>query len=106
MDEITRLRYCYDVLRRRIADQDDGLAYWQMNLRLAAFFLRRYDAAFDPTNWHYDDVLSDSEQKDILRTHTLLQRHTTWRTDYPKLTNELALELKRRIARYVHSRDS
>jgi hypothetical protein len=102
-DEIRNLRYCYAVLRRRIAAQDDGLPYWRMNLRLAAFFLRRYDAEFNPTNWQYDDALSDTERKHILRTHTLLQRPTTDKPDYPKLTRELELNLRRRIARYLAS---
>jgi hypothetical protein len=102
-DEIRNLRYCHAVLRRRIANQDDGLPYWRMNLRLATFFLKVYDAEFDRANWHYDDVLSDTEQKHILRTHTLLQRPTTDRPGYPKLTKELERNLRRRIARYLAS---
>jgi hypothetical protein len=103
-DEIRNLRYCYEVLCRRIADEDDGLAYWQMNLRLATFFLRRYDPEFDPEHWHHDDVLTNDQQQHLARAHPLLQRRATHRTSYPKLTKELQRNLERRVARYLQSR--
>ncbi len=103
-DEIRNLRYCYDVLRRRIASHDAGLAYWRMNLRLATFFLRRYDAEFDPTDRHDDAALSDSEAKHILRTHTLLQQPTTTSAGGSQLAKELELGFRRRVQRYLGSR--
>ena len=102
-DEIIKLRFCYDILRRRIADLDDGLAYWQMNLKIATYFLRRYDPEFSPTNRHYDDVLLESDKQNILRTHHLLQHPERGRKSYPKLTRELELELKRRVSAYFES---
>jgi hypothetical protein len=104
VNEIRNLRYCYHVLRKRIAAGDDDSVYWQMNLRLATFFLRRYDPGFDPENWHHDDVLSNDERQYLVRTHPLLQRQATHRTGYPKLTEELQRDLKRRAARYFQSR--
>ena len=104
IDEITKLRYCYDILCRRIADEDDGLAYWQMNLKIATYFLRRYDTEFSPMNWQYDDALLKSDQENLLRTHHLLQYPDRSRQSYPKLTKELELELKRRVAAYFESR--
>lgn len=104
VDEIRNLRFCYDVLRRRIADEDDGLAYWQMNLRLAAYFLRRHDPGFDPEHWHYGEALPNDEQQHLARTHPLLQRQATYRTSYPKLTKELQRDLQRRVTRYLQSR--
>ena len=102
--EIIRLRYCYDILRRRIADQRDGLAYWKMNLKIATYFLRRYDTEFSPTNWYYDEALLKSDQENILRTHHLLQYPDPCGKSYPKRTRELELELKRRVAAYFESR--
>jgi hypothetical protein len=104
IDEITKLRYCYDILCRRIADEDDGLAYWQMNLKIATYFLRRYDTEFSPTNWHYDEALLKRDEENILTTHHLLQHPDHGRKSYPKLTKELELDLKRRVAVYFESR--
>lgn len=103
-DEVRNLRYCYEVLRRRIAAGDDDLVYWQMNLRLVTFFLRRYDPTFDPTRWHYDDILTDSERRHLQTTHTLLQRPTPHRPAHSKLTTQLEMDLQRRIARHLAAR--
>jgi hypothetical protein len=103
-EEIRNLRYCCHVLRKRIAAGDDDSVYWQMNLRLATFFLRRYDPEFDPRNRHCDDMLSHGEQQHLTRTHPLLQRRPTHRTSYPKLTDELQRDLQRRVAHYFESR--
>lgn len=103
-DEIRNLRYCYHVLRRRIANQDADLAYWRMNLRLAAFFLRRYDPDFDPADLHHDPAVPDSEERYILRTHPLLQHPPAPSAANSQLTKELELEFKRRVQRYLESR--
>ncbi len=103
-DEVRNLRYCYEVLRRRVAAGEDDLAYWQMNLRLATFFLRRYDPTFDPAHWHYDDPLPDGNKRHLQTTHTLLQRPTPHRPAHSKLTTQLERDLQRRIARYLASR--
>ncbi len=103
-DEITKLRYCYEILRERIADKDEGLVYWQMNLKIATYFLKMYDPEFASEDYHYNDDLLQSDEENILRTHHLLQHPDRSRKSYPKLTNELELELKRRVALYFESR--
>ena len=106
MDEITKLRYCYEILLGRIADKDEGLAYWQMNLKIATYFLKRYDPEFasDAYRYHYNKDLLQSDEDNILRTHHLLQHPDRSRKSYTKLTNELELELKRRVTLYFESR--
>jgi len=104
MDEITKLRYCYEILLGRIADKDEGLAYWQMNLKIATYFLKRYDPEFVSDDYHYNTDLLQSDEDNILRTHHLLQHPDRSRKSYPKLTNELELELKRRVTLYFESR--
>lgn len=104
IDEITKLRYCYATLCRRIADEEDGVAYWQMNLKIATYFLRTYDTDFCPANWHYDEALLKRDEENILKTHHLLQHPGHNRKSYPKLTKELELDLKRRVAAYFESR--
>ena len=102
-DEIENLRYCYEVLRRRIADEDDGFAYWQMNLKIATYFLRRYDTEFVPGDSRHDEVLPECDETDTRREHPLLHRPNTDRRGYPKLTEDLKLALKKRVARYFDS---
>ena len=84
--------------------KDEGLPYWQMNLKIATYFLKRYDTEFDPTNRHYDETLAERDKNSILTTHALLHRPTADRRPYPSLTKELELQLKRRVARYFDSR--
>ena len=103
-DEITRLRTCYDILRKRIAQDDEGLAYWQMNLKIATYFLKRYDPYFSPTSRQCDSALSQDVEETVLRTHHLLQYPDRGRRSYPRLTEALELELKRRVAKYFESR--
>ncbi len=103
-DEIRKLRYCYNILHRRIADKDDGLAYWQMNLKIATYFLKRYDPEFAPEDYHYDEALLQSDEENTLTTHHLLQHPERSRRSCPKLARELELELKRKVALYFESR--
>lgn len=103
-DEVTNLRYCYELLRRRVEVQGEDWAYWQMNLRLVTFFLRRYDPTFDPTHWRYDDPLSEDEKSHIETTHALLQRPTPHRPAHSGLTRQLEEDLKRRVACYLAAR--
>ena len=102
-DEIRNLRYCYEVLRRRIADEDDGLAYWQMNLKIATYFLRRYDAEFVPGDSRHDEALVECDETDTRREHPLLHRPSIDKRGYPQLTEDLKLDLKKRVARYFGS---
>ena len=99
-EEIRKLRYCHNVLHNRIKDKDDGLTYWHMNMKIATYFLRRYDADFDPKNLQNDETLLDAEKSSILATHDLLQRPTSDRRSYPSLTKELKLQLKKRVTNY------
>jgi len=100
--EIRKLRYCYDVLRRRIDDGADGLAYWQMNLKIVTYFLRRYDPEFDPKGWFSDNALVDAEDDNGL-THALLELPSAHKKSYPRLTEELEQQLKERVAKYFES---
>ena len=102
-DEIKKLRYCYGVLRRRIADEDEGLAYWQMNLKIATYFLRRYDTEFVPGDSPRDGAPPECDESDARREHPLLRRPSSDRRGYPKLTEALKLDLKNRVARYFDS---
>ena len=101
--EIRRLRYCYNVLRKRIDDEDEGLAYWQMNLKIATYFLQRYDDEFDPESCYDDEELLDAEEDSTLRTHALLQRPSSHRRSYPSLTKDLEQQLKEKVAKYFES---
>ena len=103
-DEIKQLRYCYSVLRARVADAHDGLAYWQMNLKIATYFLKRYDPEFVSGDCHYNDTLLDGDDINTFKDHPLLQRPNPGRRSYPKLTEAHQLDLKRRIAVYFDSR--
>ena len=98
--EIKKLRYCYNVLQRRIQDQDEGLAYWQMNLKIATYFLKRYDPEFDPENFGNDEASLEDEVDSVLAAHPLLQRPAAGKRSYPRLTDELELQLKERVAKY------
>ena len=102
-DEIENLRYCYEVLRRRIADEDDGLAYWQMNLKIATYFLRRYDSEFVPADSRHDASLLECDETNTRGEHSLLQRPSTDNRSYPKLTENLKRDLKKRVAKYLES---
>ena len=84
--------------------RDDGLPYWQMNLKITTYFLKRYDAEFDPTDWARDETLSERDENRLLTTHALLQQPTADRGRYPSLTKELELQLKQRVAKYFDSR--
>ena len=97
--EIKKLRYCYEVLRRRIADEDDGLAYWQMNLKIATYFLRRYDTEFVPADSRRDEVLPECDETDTRGEHPLLQRPSAENRSYPKLTDNLKRDLEKRVAK-------
>ena len=101
-DEIGRLRYCYYVLRRRIEEGADGLEYWKMNFKIAAYFLRRYDPEFDPKGWFSENSYSDAQEDNGL-THALLERPSMHKKSYPKLTKELEEQLKERVANYFDS---
>ena len=103
-DEIKQLRYCYSVLRARVADADDGLAYWQMNLKIATYFLKRYDTEFGPGDCHCDEAVLDGDDRHALEDHPLLQRPNPGTRSYPKLTEAHKLDLKRRITVYFDSR--
>ncbi len=102
-DEIKNLRYCYEVLRRRIAEEDEGFAYWQMNLKIATYFLRRYDTEFVPGDSRQDGALLECDETDIRREHPLLHRPSIGRRGYPQLTEDLKLDLKKRVAKYFDS---
>ncbi len=104
--EIRKLRYCYNVLQRRIQDRDEGLAYWQMNFKIATYFLKRYDAQFDTENFGNDEAFLEDLADSILKTHPLLQRPTAGKKSYPRLTEELETQLKQRVARYFDSIDT
>ncbi len=103
-NEITKLRYCYEVLRRRIESQDEDLSYWQMNLKIVAYFLKRYDPGFPSEGYPSDEHFLKIDEEDILRTHHLLQHPNHNRQSFPNLTPELELEFKQRIALYFKSR--
>jgi hypothetical protein len=105
-DEIKQLRYCYSVLRARVADAHDGLAYWQMNLKIATYFLKRYDTEFVPGECPYDAALLDRDDINAFKNHPLLQQPNAGARSYPKLDETQELNLKRRIAVYFASRKS
>lgn len=102
-DEIKKLRYCYEVLRRRIADEDDGLAYWQMNLKIATYFLRRYDHEFIPGDSRRDEAVTECDATNTRGEHPLIQQPNSENRSYPKLTEDLKLDLKKRVAKYFDS---
>ena len=104
IEETTILRYCYQILQKRIVDNEEGLAYWRMNLKIATYFLKRYDPGFDPDCCLNDHILSDIQKNLIAATHPLLQRPAADRGRYPSLTKELELQLKKRVAKYFNSR--
>jgi len=89
-----------------VADAHEGLAYWQMNLKIATYFLKRYDTEFDPEDCPYDKAVLDGDDMNALKDHPLLQRPNQGSRSYPKLTESRKLDLKRRIAVYFASRKS
>jgi len=103
-DETTNLRYCYDVLRRRITDRDVRSPYWRMKLKVAVYFLKRYDPAFNPDAWDYDRELSASEEGYLLASHPLLRMTQHETTEFPQTIKELQDRMRKKVQRYFTSR--
>ena len=101
MDEIKNLRYCYQTLRRRILDEEEGYAYWRMKLKVAAYFLKTYDTEFDPASWDYVKELSDSEERGLLKYHPLLQRSSAYGERFRRPSKAFEAELRRKIEKYL-----
>ena len=104
MDETKNLRYCFEILRRRILGGDEQSPYWRMKLRVATYFLKRYDAAFDPDSWDYVRELSDSEESDLLKDHPLLQVSRVYGEHIRKPSREFEIELRKKIEKYLESK--
>lgn len=103
-DEIRNLRYCYEVLRRRALEAGDQQVYWQMKLRVALYFLQRYDAGFSPENWHYVKELSEEEESGLLHSHPLLQAAKVFGGFSCGHMSDFELELKDKIERFLTDR--
>ena len=104
MDETKNLRFCFEVLRRRILGGDEQSPYWRMKLRVATYFLKRYDAAFDPDNWDYVRELSESEEQNLLREHPLLQVSRAYGERIRKPSRKFEIELRKKIEKYLESK--
>jgi len=101
MNEPKNLRYCFEVLRRRILGGDEQSPYWRMKLRVAEYFLKRYDAAFDPDSWHYVRELSDTEESELLKEHPLLQVSRAYGEYIRRPSRKFELELRKKIEKYL-----
>lgn len=101
IDETKNLRYCFEVLRRRICDEDDQYAYWRMKLRVATYFLKRYDTEFDPDSRDYVKELSDSEEVSLLKDHPLLQKSKVYGERFRRPSRKFELELRKKIEKYL-----
>jgi hypothetical protein len=103
-DETTSLRYCYDVLRRRATDKDTHSPYWRIKLKVAVYFLKRYDTGFDPNAWDYHKELSASEEGYLLASHPLLRiaQHET--AQFPQTIKELQDRMRKKVEKYFRSR--
>ena len=104
MDETKNLRYCFEVLRRRILGGDELSPYWRMKLRVATYFLKRYDAAFDPDSWNYVGELSESEESDLLKDHPLLQVSRMYGEHIRRPSRKFEIELRKKIEKYLESK--
>lgn len=102
--EIQNLHYCFEVLRRRILEEDERLPYWEMNLRVTTYFLKRYDDEFDPDNWDYVKELSDSEESCVLHDNPLLQKPKAHGERSPGPSKEGEIELRERLEKYLQGR--
>jgi hypothetical protein len=103
-DETTNLRYCYDVLCRRITDKDDRSPYWRMKLKVATYFLKRYDDRFDPDAWDYGKELSDREEGYLLVSHPLLQATQHETVPFQGSIKELQEQMRKRVQRFFERR--
>ena len=101
MDETKNLRYCYEILRRRILDEDEHYGLWRMKLKIATYFLKRYDTEFDPDRWDYVKELSDSEECSLLEDHPLLQRGRVYGERFRRPSTEFEVELRKKIEKYL-----
>ena len=100
MDETKNLRYCYEILRRRIFDEDEHYGLWRMKLKITTYFLKRYDTDFDPDHWDYVKELSDSEECSLLENHPLLQSGRVYGERFRKHSIEFEVELRKKIGKY------
>ena len=104
IDETKNLRCCYEVLRKRIADEDDHNAFWRMKLKVATYFLKKYDSKFDPYSWDYAKELSDGEESFLLKNHPLLQGTKHDGVRFRRSTREFEDELRKKIEKYLKSK--
>ncbi len=104
IDETRNLRYCFEILRRRMLDEDEQYPYWRMKLRVATYFLKRYDTEFDPDSWNYVKELSDSEESGLLRDHPLLQKSRVFGERLRKPSREFEVELRKKIEKYLEGK--
>ncbi len=101
MDETQNLRYCYEILRRRILDEDEHHGFWRMKLKIATYFLRRYDVEFDPDRLGYAKELSDSEESDLLEGHPLLQERRVYGERSGGPSREFRAEQRKKVEKYL-----
>ncbi len=101
MDETRNLRYCYEILSRRILAEDEHYGLWRMKLKIATYFLKRYDPGFDPDHSEHVKELSDSEERDLLENHPLLQRGRAYGERYRRPSREFEVELRKKIEKYL-----
>ena len=104
MDETKNLRYCYEILRGRILDEDEHYGLWRMKLKIATYFLKRYDTEFDPDSWDDLQELSDSEKSCLLKEHPLLQRSRVCGERFRRPSSEFEVELRKKIEKYLEGR--
>ena len=101
MDETRNLRYCYEMLRRRILAEDEHCGLWRMKLKIAAYFLKRYDVGFDPDRRGYAKELSDSEERELLQGHPLLQERRVYGEGFSGPSREFRAEQRKKIEKYL-----
>jgi hypothetical protein len=101
MDETRNLRYCYEILRGRILAGDEHYGLWRMKLKIATYFLKRYDVEFDPDRRGYAKELSDSEERDLLRGHPLLQERRVYGEGFSGPSREFRAQQRKKIEKYL-----
>jgi hypothetical protein len=72
-----------------------------MKLKIAAYFLKRYDAEFDPDRRGYAKELSEREERDLLQDHPLLQERRVYGERFSGPSREFRAQQKKKIEKYL-----
>ena len=75
-----------------------------MKLRVATYFLKRYDAGFDPESRDLPEGLSDSEKRSLLKDHPLLQVTGAYGERFRRPSGRFKVKLRKKIEKYLKSK--